>query len=99
MIDIRLAECNGKGGAGRHNRPVGGSVQSLPPDVRTLDLGAEQVHHCSDKLTGLETIPAVCPNRFIPVPLTFSLRGGWRSKKFIHGTSQRLGYMPPLSIR
>src|SRR5574341_549527 len=50
---------------GGDDSPVGGGVEALPPDVGPRDLGAEEVHHRSGEVSGVEFVAAIGPDRLV----------------------------------
>src|SRR5688572_33415773 len=50
MRVIGRAEDERKRSTGRDHRPVGGGIEPVPPDVRTLDLTPVEMHHSRVKL-------------------------------------------------
>src|SRR5262245_2853104 len=53
MVNFGLAEGDGERCSRGYNRPVRRRIQALPPHIRALDLGTEQMHHGGDKFTRL----------------------------------------------
>src|SRR5512140_2909092 len=63
----RLAKRHGQGRTSSQDSPVRGCIQALPPDVGALNLRAKEMNHGGDKLTTLDSIAAVRPDRLFGI--------------------------------